>query len=115
MALRDRGQQPHQRREDPAQEVDRAGEQERHPLRVGESQRLGHELAEDDREQATRAHVMISSAISSACRPATGGARTQSARPPTMLAPANVAARKPTKVSPIWIVARKRAGCDTSF
>ena len=52
--LRERRQQPHQRREDPAQHVDRHGEQERQPLGVGEGERLGHELAEEDREQRDR-------------------------------------------------------------
>jgi len=48
---RDRGQEPYERGEDATQKVDRAGEQERHPFRVGISKRLGHELTEDDREQ----------------------------------------------------------------
>ncbi len=46
-----RGQEPHDRSQQAHQELDRGGEQERRALGMGQGQRLGHELAEDDREE----------------------------------------------------------------
>ena len=48
----DRREQPDQRPQHDADQLDRAREDEREPLGVGERERLGHELAEQDRREA---------------------------------------------------------------
>ncbi len=49
--VRDPGQEPHDRAEDPGDPLDRAGDEHRQALGVGQPDRLGHELAQDDREE----------------------------------------------------------------
>ena len=51
-AVGDRREQPDERPQHDAEQLDRAREEERVALGVGERERLGHELAEDDRDEA---------------------------------------------------------------
>ena len=48
-------EQPHEGRQETPEEVDRPRQQERGPVRVGQGERLGHELADDDREERDEA------------------------------------------------------------
>ena len=51
-AVRDPRQQPDDRIQDATEDVDEPRQQQRVALRMGERQRFGHELAEDDRDEA---------------------------------------------------------------
>ena len=103
---------PHDRREDAAQDLDRAGEQERIALGVGQRQRLGHQLAEDGRDEGHRQRDQ-QQAMRPAWPAAPGRLRARSASASAMLAPAKAAARKPTKVMPSCRTARNRPGWET--
>ena len=107
------GQERHERAEEDAEHVDQAARRERDPLRVGQADLLGHELAEDDREDREQARDDHEGDRPGAPRKRPDVA-SQVAMPSTRLTAANAEARKPRKLIPIWMTARNRPGCSLS-
>ena len=76
---------------------------------------LGHELAEDDREQArSSGHDDQGQRARPTCRATPARCpRAAVSRLAVRLTAAKADARKPMKVRPIWVTARNRPGCAT--